>query len=389
MARTSRRPRSAAADQADQTVEQNETTDQTTDQSAPAEPEGNTEENVVTTETLDTQADVENAPVEGTPDGDATPQADATPAEPSGEGAAEGGDAKAEEVDPKDKVLTLAHQLVDERDQATGALSTQAVAQFGAAYRELDPNGKKAVRAGLTASISENMSSETEDTDLIYANLLKAKTYNELLNETKKSATATKAAAPKVDPTESYVEQYMATQIAAMSLVRSKEVDVEKAGESIQNLVTAYSNPESAEYQAFQAYVTWLRAEDKEKRGDEPEVPEFVKKGLKIAEGKAVGRATRKASSGTKSSSGGGGGKNRNVGTHVTEALAEREVGEFVSIADICKFKSSEYGEDSPSAGAVSARLFPPSGGPSTIENVEGVTAEESGAGKKGARRTA
>lgn len=355
----------------------------------PAEAEGQSEENTVTA----TAAEVEQTENVEAPEANEA----AEPAEPATENAeAEPQDAnetsepEAEaEADPVKALMDLSEQLLDERDRSTATLPEAVVSKFGEEYRKLDSGQKRQARNQITTRVQELLD---DDTESMMDSILKAKSYNELMNETKRSAAPTSraaAAAAKVDPTEAYVDQYLGLALATMALPKPEGFDEEKAAQSIHKLVGAYNDPESDEAKKFQAYLAWSRNADTENRGDEPEVPEYVKRSVKIAEGKAGGRGRRTGSSGTRAPRQSGGPQG-NIETHVKEALAGREVGEVVSIADIAKFVSSEYGEDKrPSAGAISARLFPSSGGPCTIENVEGVLASDSPLGKKGARRTA
>jgi hypothetical protein len=329
---------------------------------------------------------------------EATDEAPAEVTEATGEAQASEGDAPAEadattepEADPVADLMKLCAEIMEDegRDKQTGSLPEALIAKFGEAYRKLDASEKRKARPMLTGKVQELLDDEGEDT--MYDSIMRAKSYNLLVNETKKAATATRATATaaKVDPTEAYVDQFLSLSLATMALPIADEVDKEKAGESIHALVNAYQDPETNEHKSFEAYAEWYRNTDTENRGDEPEVPEYVKRAFKAADGKAAG-ARRRASAGGGSRPRVPGGAQGDIGKHVAEAMADVPVGEFKAIAWISKFPSKEYeGKNPPSAGAVSARLFPSSGGPSTIPNIEGVTAEDSPEGKKGARRTA
>lgn len=80
-----------------------------------------------------------------------------------------------------------------------------------------------------------------------------------------------------------------------------------------------------------------------------------------------------------------------NVGAHIEEAIASLNVGEFMSVAEICAFKSTQYPDDSPRppAGAVAARLYPPSPRVCGLGGVHPVNQEDAPGGRKGARRVA
>lgn len=72
----------------------------------------------------------------------------------------------------------------------------------------------------------------------------------------------------------------------------------------------------------------------------------------------------------------------RDIGAHIVNAFANKPPGTFLTINQIRTTSSPEYGDELPSAGAISARLFPSSG----ATTVPGVTAETRD-GRKGARR--
>lgn len=74
----------------------------------------------------------------------------------------------------------------------------------------------------------------------------------------------------------------------------------------------------------------------------------------------------------------------RDIGQHIVNAFAELEDGDFLTIGEIRKVPSPQYPvDDLPSAGAISARLFPANGGPTTVPGVVGVTVD----GRRGARK--
>ncbi|MGV9949212.1 DUF262 domain-containing protein [Rhodococcus aetherivorans] len=75
----------------------------------------------------------------------------------------------------------------------------------------------------------------------------------------------------------------------------------------------------------------------------------------------------------------------RDIGQHIVHAFADLEVGDFLTVGEIRKTPSPQYPiNDLPSAGAISARLFPSNGGPTTVPGVVGVIV----GGRRGARKT-
>lgn len=75
------------------------------------------------------------------------------------------------------------------------------------------------------------------------------------------------------------------------------------------------------------------------------------------------------------------------VPRHITEAVRSVAPGQFISIAQICAFRSSEYSDERrPATGAVAALLFPLAGGGCRVEGVIAVDRDQSPTGKRGAR---
>lgn len=83
---------------------------------------------------------------------------------------------------------------------------------------------------------------------------------------------------------------------------------------------------------------------------------------LRIDQG--TGRARPAGKSGSPS-------RRRDVGAHIQHAFGDLRPGDFLTIQQISRTKSPEYGDDAPSPGAISARLFPRDGRPSSIAGVE------------------
>ena len=73
----------------------------------------------------------------------------------------------------------------------------------------------------------------------------------------------------------------------------------------------------------------------------------------------------------------------RDIGAHIASAFAELPDGTFLTVREIRRHRSDEYGDEFPSAGAISARLFPSSG----RCTVPGVEPGENERGVRGARR--
>lgn len=154
----------------------------------------------------------------------------------------------------------------------------------------------------------------------------------------------------KVDPTDAYAEGltaltlafYLATSTApeGVDLDKAKQSATEKANELFPTASEVYASEDKA-------------TEDK-----------VIASAIKLAKVKAPRKA----------SSGGSGrvytGTRRDIGKHIAEAIAGAEAGTFLSVADLRKFKSEEYGDDAPSAGAITNRLEPTSGAATSVPGV-------------------
>lgn len=105
------------------------------------------------------------------------------------------------------------------------------------------------------------------------------------------------------------------------------------------------------------------------------------------AEDKLIAKAIRLAKSTSRLRGGGGGavygGPRRDIGKHIAEAISALEPGTFVSVAELRAFRSEEYGDDQPSAGAITNRLEP-AGGACTLEGVVVERREVNGRSKLG-----
>lgn len=253
---------------------------------------------------------------------------------------------------------------MSEADTSTGQLPESAFGPVNDEYRKLD--GQKPKNAARL-HLEESMLAAVGELDAV-----KARGYSELRGKLSAGGGAAKDKAP-ADPTAAFVQR-VAAQRLALSLVEGSVDD---------KVATDWS--EQADKQVGElaeqvaSYKTWLETEtpEGEEKPSAPEVSAVVRQAFKLSSGKG---------SGARVGGGSSSGVRRNTGKHIAEAFAEQEVGAFLTIAEIAKFRSTEYGDEAPSQGAISARLFPST----TVEGVEPV---EKGAidGKnpKGARKIA
>lgn len=309
---------------------------------------------------------------------DATDQTEAatepTASDESTSGESEGTTPAAPAVDVE--ALTKAFEdavvesLNDEgRDEDTGAMPEAAFQPVREAFSALPSRAKTASRDWLQGKITAAMIGDG-DTEADY---LAARSFLEIMNALKTSAPRQTVTKAPVDPTEAHVARIV-------SLMLSPNLVPVPAGvsgdwQSRVSAMAAELGPQVIAYRDWQAA-------NLEKPTDEqtpaPEVNEVVLAAVQAAKGRSV--AVRKtSSSGPKApraaSSAASGGPRRNIATHILNAFADKGVGTFLTIAEIVKTKSDEYGDEEPSQGAVAARLFP--GGDPGKCNVPGIRAEQ------------
>lgn len=253
---------------------------------------------------------------------------------------------------------------MSEADNSTGQLPEAAFSPVNDEYRKLD--GQKA-KNEARKFLEDQMLAAVGELDAV-----KARGYSDLRGGLSAGGGAAKEKAP-ADPTAAFVQRVVAQRLA-LSLVE------QAVGEDVASDWSERADKQAGELaEQVASYQTWLDTEvpEGEEKPAAPEVSNVVKQAFKLSAGKASGRGT---GGGTSS------GVRRNIGKHISEAFAEHPVDTFLTIAEIAKFKSSEYGDESPSQGAISARLFP-------TTTVEGIEPIEKGAidGKnpKGARKVA
>lgn len=295
------------------------------------------------TKTDDTSTEAVEAPVEGT---------ESTPTEAP---------AEVVEVNIEDfkSAVTAA---VAEGDPSTGTLPESAIESVNVEYRKLDGlKAKSSARDYLESQMLEAVSQ---------LDALAARGYSDLKSNLKAGSTKAADKAP-ADPTAAFVQRVTSLRLAANEVASSVPENVsEDWAEQVEKLVA-----ESAE--GMDTFRTYLNTEvpEGEDKPEAPEVSPVVRAAFKLASGKVAGGSKRAAS-----------GLRRNTANHITSAFADVEVGTFLTIAEIAKHKSAEYGDDSPSQGAISARLFPTT----TIEGIVPVEKGEiDGKNPKGARKVA
>lgn len=237
-------------------------------------------------------------------------------------------------------------------DESTGTVAPADREPVVAAYRAL--SGAKA--KAKARAVPEDKMREA----MVAGDFMLARTYMELKDGllTTSSGGGAKRERVPANPTEAFVEQSAALRIGTSILESTAPEGIDEGWEeSVGSLIDSTSDEVAS-------YVEYLNTAEDD-RGEAPEVSQVVQRAVKLAAGRAAGRRT-----------GGNGsrapytGARRDVAKHILEAFEDAENGAFLTVAQIVNNKSSEYGDDKPSAGAVSARLFPKD----KPCNIEGVT---------------
>jgi len=255
---------------------------------------------------------------------------------------------------------------IDNRDESTGDVPEADVEKVVQAYRLIKgAKGKNAAKKVVDEAMKVAMNEA--DITRARANLQ----ITDKLVAGPVSSGGSRTPREPVDPTADFVERVAGLRLA-VSLVG------EIAPEGVAEDWSAQADSKVEELAGSVAeYRAWLD-NDNEDKGEEPEVSPIVKAAVKLAQGKAAKVGARKRSTGTSQPFDG---PRRDVAKHIVEAFEAVESGTFLSIAEIRKHQSEEYGpNDSPSPGAISARLFPRSG----KVTVDGIRPDTQN-GKKGA----
>lgn len=290
------------------------------------------------------------------------PQAVVTEAEATGptaeEKEAKQAAADAEHMPAVDTFTEAVEKAVAEADADTGTVSEENLDHVSQAYR--------AVTGGIKyKNLAKNYVNDQMKAALPAGEYIKAVSYNEISDRLLTTKSEPKPAAPKVDPREAFAERVAALEIAREVLVDTADDEVA----DFEPIDTDLATREAVEY------IEWTR-EDEETRGEAPEISPLAAAAVKLVQGKGLGKgrtasgAPRAPFTGTR----------RNVAAHIESAFASKASGEFLTVSEIVKHTSDEYGDDHPSSGAVSARLFGKTG-------VEGVTPGVNAEGVKGATK--
>lgn len=252
----------------------------------------------------------------------------------------------------------------EQRDATTGELTPGLIEPVNNEFRKLEgAKAKNRARASLNNLMKEAMNE---------ANMPLARSYMLLADGLTAGSTSTKSERVPADPTDAFVQRVVGLRIA-------NELATSNVPEGVgENWKDKANELYKDSREKADAYLAWVNG-DEEDRGDEPEVTTVVRSAVKLAQGKAakVGGSVRSSTVGD--------GVRRDIAKHIASAFAGVDEGTFLTVAEIRKHTSEEYGDNPPSAGAISARLFP-SSGKCTVEGVEPGTNDK---GHKGATKVA
>lgn len=261
----------------------------------------------------------------------------------------------------------VVEEVIPERDLETGELADQYISAVREEFNKL--NGTKAKNAAKSY-LNDSMRATMELLDGP-----KARSYMILSDKAVVTVAGPKAEKTPTDPTDAFVQRVVALKLA---LQIAREAVTEGVKPNWQELANAAFEDAS---QKVPAYLEWVRKTDEE-RGDEqaPSNSRIIALALRIAEAKSPKGVSRAARTSTFT------GERRHIEPHIASAFAGVEDGAFLTVAQIKAHQSEEYGSDSPSAGAISIRLFPKDGKACTLKGVTPGTNEK---GNKGAYKAA
>jgi hypothetical protein len=250
-----------------------------------------------------------------------------------------------------------AEEAVAGADESTGDVTAEGVDALNKVYREIDGvKGKNQARGWL----EDQMKAAIVGRDII-----KAKAYV-MLKDGLSAGSGGGAPRPPADPTLAFTQRVTALQLALTEVTSHVPEGVgETWAENADKLVAELDGE-------MDAYREFLASDDED--AEAPEVSPVVRQAFKLAAGRGVGSGASRS------------GPRRDIEKHLVQVFSDKEVGSFLTVNEIAKASSTEYGDDRPSAGAVSARLFPKGRDAYSANGIE-ASAEE---GKpRGARKTA
>lgn len=279
----------------------------------------------------------------------------------------------------------------DQRDASTGFFPDGVINDLRAKFNELPAGAPRTkVKNWVDAEVGKAMEDPSQSPY--------ARSFFMIKKHALVSTGASKAAAPRVsvDPTEAFVAQVVSLYIAPYMVQVPENVDanwpdlVNAESERLVDIARAY-----AEHQNRVAALPEDATEEQraELEKSAPEAPEVVKVGFRLARGRAASTTRPKKSTGGSTTGSAtrpprGDGTRKNIANHILNAFAGKPINTVLSINEVVRTASDEYGSESPSPGAVSARLFPDKTDPTNGDKctVPGVVGVINADGRKAAK---
>lgn len=292
-----------------------------------------------------TSTDSDTVTPEVTPTPEATSDAPAAPATESTESAEKPAEAPID-LEPFQKAI---QESAASADGATGFVQPEKLTAPRSAYSALTAKGKKAAKAWIAEQMKDLLNKAVDDPSMI----TQARAYMLIQN----GLVATTKAGPSAPVTPADKTADHVARIVALNLAHSF-VDVP---EGVAEDWEAKADAKTAELAGqVKAYKEWAEAEVAEgaARPDEPQVDQVVVRAYKLAMGRAAGKRAAAAPANDGTARAAYTGSRRSVSAHIESAFADKAVGDFLTISAIANHTSTEYGDDHPSSGAVSAALF-------------------------------
>lgn len=255
-----------------------------------------------------------------------------------------------------------------EKDDSTGDIPLALIEPVTAAYRAIDGvKGKNQAKKVVNDDMVEAMNS---------MDIVTARAYLQLSEHLTAGTKAGGGERVPSDPTEAFVQR-VATLRMALSLAES--VVPEGVAEDWSDRTDTFTE---ANTEAARSYLEYLTSDDKD--AEEPEgLSSVARNAAKLALGKQAKAGGRSGGAGTPFT-----GERKDIGQHIQQAFADQPVGTFLTVAEIRKFRSEEYGDNPPSAGAISARLFPGGDGLKSTMRKVGIESGQNEKGNKGATKS-
>lgn len=266
-------------------------------------------------------------------------QTEATPEESTDEATEEVTEEATEEVTPPPTTeadlsgfQAAVEAAIETMDESTGELPEAEISKVNEQYRAIDGiKGKNQARNWVDEKMKEAiMPPQT--------NIVLARAYV-VIKEKLSAGTSSAPKAPS-DPTEAFVQKVVALNLALGQVTANVPEGVSEEWAAKADALQEELEPQ------VKLYADWKASDDED--AEAPEVSSVVRQAFKLSQGKTPGGSGRVS-----------GGPRRDIEKHLVHVFDALEVGDFLTVNEIAKTASEEYGDDRPSAGAVSARLFP------------------------------